>query len=360
MPYTIEFAELREIKLDPYNPRLGRSIAGEGLSQDEVYDRMRDWSLEELATSFLESGFWVHEAVLCVEEALNGEDQLIVVEGNRRIAALLRLQKTYEGEERSKKWLDIINGHPRTDALFTEVPIIKVNSRGEINSFLGFRHVTGIKEWAPPEKAQFIARMIDENELSYRDVMRRIGSTTPTVERNYIAFSILRQMDEMEDIDVEEVEDRFSVLFLALRTRGVRQFLGIEKKFGIDPQDVYPPIVPDYEVHLVEFSRWLFGNEETSPVVSDSRLIEKFAKVLASEEGVSYLRTVKRPSLETAFIIAGGAQEEVYDLVSTAAYSLQEALSTIHFYKEDEKLKLISRKMLTSALQIKSTLGLED
>ena len=360
MTYAIEFVELREINLDPYNPRLGRSINGASLSQDEVYDRMWDWSLEELATSFLESGFWVHEAVLCVEEELDGEEKLIVVEGNRRIAALIRLDKAFNGNERSRRWLEIINGQARPDILFNEVPIIKVNSRGEINSFLGFRHVTGIKEWAPPEKAQFIAKMIDEGELSYRDVMRRIGSTTPTVERNYVAFSILQQMDAMEDIDVEEVEDRFSVLFLALRTQGVRQFLGIDKKFGISPQDVYPPIAQEYEGHLVEFSRWLFGDKERSPVVSDSRQIEKFAKVLASEEGVTFLRTVKRPSLETAFIIAGGAQEEVYDLVSTAAYSLQEALSTIHFYKEDEKLKGISRKMLSSALQIKSTLGLED
>lgn len=360
MTYKIEFAELRKIRLDPYNPRLGRSLVGEGLSQDELYDRMQDWSLEELATSFLESGFWVHEAVLCVEEPLNGEEQLIVVEGNRRIAALMRLEKTFDGDERSKKWLDIINDHARPDALFAEVPLIKLDSRSEINSFLGFRHVTGIKEWAPPEKAQFIAKLIEEDQLSYRQVMRRIGSKTPTVERNFIAFSILKQMDEMEGIDVDEVEDRFSVLFLALRTRGVREFLGVEGKFGIEPQDVYPPIHSNYEGRLVEFSRWLFGNKETSPVVNDSRQIEKFAQVLTSSDGVSYLRTVKRPSLERAFIIAGGAQEEVYDLVSTAAYSLQEALSTIHFYKEDEKVRSISKRMLASALQIKSTLGLED
>ena len=360
MTRAIEFVELQEISLDPYNPRLGRSINGASLTQDEVYDRMRDWSLEELATSFLESGFWVHEAVLCVEEVLDGEEKLIVVEGNRRIAALMRLERAFDGEERSRRWLDIIDGQTRPDMLFSEVPIIKVDSRGEISSFLGFRHVTGIKEWAPPEKAQFIAKMIDEGELSYRDVMRRIGSTTPTVERNYVAYSILRQMDAMEDINVEQVKDRFSVLFLALRTRGVRQFLGIDEKFGIAPQDVYPPISQDYERNLIEFSQWLFGDKETSPVVSDSRQIEKFAKVLASDEGVAFLRTVKWPSLETAFIVSGGAQEEVYELVSAAAYSLQEALSTIHFYKEDEKLKAISRKMLTSALQIKLTLRLED
>ena len=360
MTNTIEFVALQNIKLDPHNPRLGRSLDGTILSQDEIYDRMKDWSLEELATSFMESGFWAHEAVLCVEEDLNGEEALIVVEGNRRIAALKRLKRTFDGEETSKRWLEIIAGEARPDKMFDNVPIIIVESRREIISFLGFRHVTGIKEWAPPEKAQFIAKMIEDGGLSYRDVMRRIGSKTPTVQRNYIAYCILRQMDELEDIEVRNVEDRFSVLFLSIRTPGVRHFLGIDAKFEAEPADVSPPISDDHIESLVEFSKWLFGNAETSPVVSDSRQIEKFAKVLASTEGLAYLRSVKRPSLEKAFIVSGGDQEEVYELISTAAYSLQEALSTIHFYKNDERLKELSKKMIISALQIKSTLGISD
>lgn len=360
MTGKIEYSKLQDIQLDPLNPRLGRSLNGANLSQDQIYDRMKDWSLEELATSFLESGFWVHEAVLCVEEDLNGEQALVVVEGNRRIAALKRLQKAFDGEDTSKAWQEIIADQPRPDEMFANVPIIIVESRQEIVSFLGFRHVTGIKEWAPPEKAQFIAKMIEDGGLSYRDVMRRIGSKTPTVQRNYIAYCILRQMDETEDIEVSNVEDRFSVLFLSIRTPGVRQFLGIDPKFNVEPGDVSPPISGDHTKQLVEFSTWLFGNAETSPVVNDSRQIEKFSKVLASEEGLSYLRTVKRPSLEKAFVISGGDQEEVYELISTAAYSLQEALSTIHFYKDDERLKDLSKKMISSAMQIKSTLGISD
>lgn len=360
MTGTIEFAPLNDIKLDPLNPRLGRSVDGANLSQDEIYDRMKDWSLEELATSFLESGFWVHEAVLCVREDLNGEEVLVVVEGNRRIAALKRLEKTYDGQDGSKRWLEIIADQPRPADLFAKVPVIVVASRQEIVSFLGFRHVTGIKEWAPPEKAQFIAKMIEDGNLSYRDVMRRIGSKTPTVQRNYIALCILRQMDDLEGIEVSAVEDKFSVLFLSIRTPGVRKFLGIDDKFNAAPSEVYPPIEESHTEQLVLFSKWLFGDAETPPIVNDSRQIEQFAKVLASEEGLAYLRTVKRPSLEKAFIISGGAQEEVYELISTAAYSLQEALSTIHFYKDDNRLKELSKKMIISAMQIKSTLGITD
>ena len=146
------------------------------------------------------------------------------MEGNRRIAALQRLQKTFKGEEKSPKWLDLIKDVQEPNDLFSYVPFIRIENRDALNSFLGFRHVTGIKEWNPPEKAQFIAKLIDESGFSYREVMRKIGSKTQVVERNYIAFSILIQMDDIEGIEIKGIENRFSVLFLSLRSRNIQRF----------------------------------------------------------------------------------------------------------------------------------------
>ena len=358
MEAKIEYVTLDKIDLDSKNPRLGRSAHEENLSQDEILDRMRDWSLEELATSFLENGFWAHEAVLCIEEKLGREKHLVVIEGNRRIAALKQLKSAYEGQEQSRKWVNIIADQNRPTEIFESVPIIRVKNRSDVDTFLGFRHVTGIKEWAPPEKAQFISKLIDEKNLSYREIMRKIGSNTPVVERNYIAYSILTQMEEIEDLDVKEVENRFSVLFLSLRSSHVQNFLGIVEKFGIEPKKVKPPISDHYINRLREYSLWLFGDQETPPVVKDSREIDKFAQVLSSNEGLEYLRSVRRPSLEKAYVISGGDQEEVYELISTAAYNLQEALSSIHLYKNDERLISISRRLMANASQIRDTLGI--
>ena len=102
-------------------------------------------------------------------------------------------------------------------------------SRESVRSFVGFRHVTGIKEWNPAEKAQFIAQLIENEGLDYEQVRRRIGSKVPTVRQNYIAYRLLIQMEKhAEEIDVEKVEERFSVLYLSLRTHGVQQYLHIE------------------------------------------------------------------------------------------------------------------------------------
>jgi len=355
----IEYACLSDIVLDGRNPRLGRAERERGMSAEEVYEKVRDWSLEELATSFLESGFWPHEAVLCVKEDIYGEDRLVVVEGNRRIAALMRLERTYDGDEHSRNWKQLIEGTERPDYLFDRVPYILLNSRSEVDAFLGFRHVTGIKEWAPPEKAEFIAKLIEENDLGYREVMRKIGSRTDTVERNYIAFCILRQMEEVEDLDTTGVEKRFSVLFLSLRNRSIQRFLGVDTKFGVEPNSVRPPVDGDHIGKLREYALWLFGNVHTPPVVTDSRDVDRFGHVLSSESGLKYMRSVKRPDLEQAYIAAGGDKEEVYELISTAAYSLQQALSTIHLCKEDERVIDISKLMLDHADQVRTTLKID-
>ncbi len=358
MTGKIEYLPISEFFLDSRNPRLGRAVQDLRLAQDEIYNHMRDWSLEELATSFLENGFWVHEAVLCAGEEIDGEERLVVIEGNRRIAALKRLQKTYRGEERSSKWMELIDGTDEPTGIFDSVPYIRIEKRSDVDAFLGFRHVTGIKEWRPPEKAQFISKLINERRISYREVMRTIGSKTPVVERHYVAYCILTQMEEIEGLETDQVKDRFSVLFLSLRSRNVQKFLGVEDKFGIEPSEVNPPVDGEHLDRLKEYSMWLFGDEETPPIVKDSRQVDRFARVLASEAGVEYLRAVRRPSLEKAYVIAGGDQEEIYEIISTATYNLQEALSSIHLYKEDRRLIEMAKRLIVNTDQIKMTLGI--
>ena len=115
----------------------------------------------------------------------------------------------------------LIEGATSNSELFTRIPYILADSRADVIAYLGFRHVTGIKQWDPAQKAEFIASMIDDMGMSYDSVRKQIGMQTGTVRRNYMAYRIVKQM-ESRDIEVSEqgVERRFSVLFLSLRGRG--------------------------------------------------------------------------------------------------------------------------------------------
>lgn len=347
---TIEYADIKELKLDPNNPRLGRSNTKRELSQADVLEIMRGWSLEELAVSFLESGFWVQEALMIVEEDLQGENALIVVEGNRRLAALLYLYDAFNGKPASKKWTEIVQKNSPPNELFSKIPFLKAGSRKEIEAFIGFRHVTGIKEWKPAEKAEYIARLIEDNGMDYVDVMRQIGNKTPVVQQHYISYRLLLQMEDNENISIEHVVEKFSVLYLSLRTAGVRDYLRIDIK--AEPETAKHPVPKDRLDQLASFALWLFGDEKRAPLFTDSRLVDKFGQILESQEAIAYLERSESPKFDVAYRTAGGDEPELVKLIQTAADNIELALRNAHRYKKSEEVLIAVERFGADALQL--------
>lgn len=335
--HDISFVSIEDLFLDPRNPRLGRRTARPDLSQDRVLDLMRDWTLDELAVSFLESGFWPHEALIVVEEELYGDICLVVVEGNRRLAALLYLRQALDGHPLSRKWAAIGDVQSIPEELFSAVPTIRADDRKDVEAFLGFRHVTGIKEWNPAEKAEYVAKLIDDDGMTYTEVMRTIGSKTEPVRRNYIAFRILLQLDELDDVSVEHVEEKFSVLFLALREAGVQGFLSVD--IQAEPQDAQTPVPPENQEDLQDFAIWMFGTNDAPPLFTDSRNVSRFAHILASAEAVQYLRETRTPSFQVASQRAGADEPELILRVQTATDEVEQALSRVHLHVDSVELQ---------------------
>ncbi len=336
-------APLDSLFLDARNPRLGRRNIEKNLNQEQVLDLMKDWGLEELAVSILESGFWPQEALIAVKEPVGKAKQssLVVVEGNRRLAALKMLQLVKAGEEKSAKWQKIVEGYkPAAFARLKQIPYILEPSRESVQSYLGFRHVTGIKEWNATEKAQFIAHLIEVDNLTYDQVRKRIGSRANAVRQNYISYRLLLQLDDQSDhtdsYEIEKVEDRFSVLYLSLRTEGVQTYLDIN--IEADPKTALKPVPKAKLKALENFARWLFGTKKVDPVVSDSRQVDEFGRILESPAAVDYLERNERPSFAVARRIAGVAESEVAEHLERAADEIEEALKAVHQHKGSKRV----------------------
>jgi hypothetical protein len=308
--------------------------------------------LEELAVSFLESGYWPQEALIVVREPIKKKQELVVVEGNRRLAALKKIFRTCDGEEKSPKWRELISAYPEEAfAQLHVIPYILQPDRKSVTAFLGFRHVTGIKEWNPAEKAQFIAHLIEDEGLTYEQVRRRIGSKTPTVRQNYISYKLLLQLEnQSEEVDMLKVEERFSVLYLSLRTRGVQQYLDIE--IEADPETAKTPVPPERMKQLVNFARWLFGAGKQDAVVEDSRQVDDFGRILESESAVEYLERNESPSFAVARRIAGVAESEVAGHVERAADEAEEALKAAHQHKTSKRLQHAVKRLGGDAIQL--------
>lgn len=338
----IDYLPVDQLYLDPTNPRLGRNVAAPDLSQPKIIDAMKDWTLDELAVSFLESGFWPQEALIVVREKLYGKECYVVVEGNRRLAALKLLQQALKGEIESKKWTEIIDGKILPANFFESIPFIEVSDRKSVSAYLGFRHVTGIKEWNPAEKAQYISKLIDEG-LSYDEVRRKIGSKTPTVRQNYIAYKLLRQMEQQDGIAIDKVEEKFSVLYLSLRTHGVRQYLRVD--IQATPDQAAMPVPAEHADNLVKFALWLFGNEKRPPLFTDSRYVDQFGKILENEEAVEYLERSDDPRWEIAYRKAGVGEQDVIDFIEKASDNIQQALTEVHLFKKSEKVHKVVKRL---------------
>lgn len=343
----LQYGVLDDLYLDPKNARLGRHQAHANLSQEEILDVMKEWTLDELAISYIENvesgGFWTHEALLVVEEELYGKQQLVVVEGNRCLAALIYLQRAINGKEVSKKWYSLVedlkeNELEKFKELFNRIPYIHADSRHDIEAFLGFRHVTGIKQWNPEEKAQYIAHLIDERSMSYEQVMRKIGSKTSTVREHYISYQLLLQIEsEVPDFSTEYAEGRFSVMYLTLKKSGVQNYLQIN--IMADPETAKRPVPEKHLENLANFALWLFGNDKLPPLFEDSRQANQFDTILKSEEAVRYLESTENPKFDYAFQLAGGDELETIELINKAAYSIRLSLSHIHHHKDSQDMQ---------------------
>jgi len=352
-PPKIEYESIDRLFLDAHNPRLGREQVRKGLSQDDVLRIMKDWALEELATSFCESGFWPQEALVAVREKVGANRALVVIEGNRRLAALKLIAQAKAGNRGLASWRAIIEGVPpsRLAELRERIPYMLMPSRESVKAYLGFRHVTGIKEWKPAEKAHFIAELIEKDDLTYEQVRRRIGSKLPTVRQTYISYRLLLQMEEQsEKVDLEKVEERFSVLYLSIRSDGVRKYLHVN--IDADPKTAKRPVPQSRLRQLESFALWLFGDAKHDPLFTDSRRVDDFGRILASSKGVAYLERTEKPSFEVARRLAGVSEDEVATHIEAAADEVEEALRVAHTHRDSPRVIEAVDRLAMDSIQL--------
>lgn len=348
---VLQYAHIDELYLDPLNPRVGRHNLGPDVTQDEILGMVEEWSLEELAFSFLENGgFWQHEALLVIEEKLYGEMRLVVVEGNRRLAALKFLHSAYNDSPLSNLWSNIASSSDQPDGLFSRIPYFQLDTREDVQAFLGFRHVTGIKQWDADEKAYFIAMMIDDKNMTYEQVMRMIGSTTPSVRRLYLAYRVLLQIeDSVDDYDEERAEDSFAILYMTLDTQGSRHYLNID--IQAEPP-ISRPVPLSRQDNLKNFAKWLYGSSKTQPIITDTRDASKFGKVLENSEAVDYLVRTTQPNIDRAYQLAGGEEEDVIRMLQQASDKVKDSLPYVYDYKDSGAIQSSVKQVGTDALAI--------
>ena len=341
-----------ELRLDPQNPRLRRDERGAG--RERLLEVMVErFKLEELAESIVTSGFIEFDPIIAFRE---DDTSVTVLEGNRRLAVLkLLLNPQLAPTAKQRVWQRLSNRvrpEQRNRIETLKVLLFPDRKAGAVRAYIGFRHVTGVLQWSPLEKANYIADLLDNENWTYSEIANRLGSYPKHVERHYVAHQIVLQAADEEIEGAESMRDAFGVLMRALQAPGVREYLGVN--YPGQPAASETPVPPTNVTKLRFFVKWTFGTKSTLPVLRDSRHLTKWGKILASSEAESYLRRAPVPDFDRAWLKSGGQAESVSDSLYTAADRLEESVPLVSEHADDDDVASAVRECARFLQQILS------
>jgi hypothetical protein len=324
-----------KLLLDPDNPRLAST--GEAASQFEIAQLLwREMAVDELVMSIAANGFFPEEP-LFVMPSNDEADRYIVVEGNRRLAAVLILLNP-EWQQRLRI-RDIPAMSRETLTSLRTLPVSVYPNREVLWTYLSFRHINSAKPWDAFSKAKYVAHVHDDYGVPLDEIARRIGDRHSTVQRLYRGYKIFRQAEDEAGFDVtDRVKSRFhfSHLYTAVDYPEFQQFL------GIDPAnfDEERPVDDEHQEELRELMVWLYGKKSANkqPVIrTQNPDLNTLRVVVSNEVALDALRSGY--TLERSNEAGIGDERRFRDALTRSREEVQQALGlVISGYRGDEKL----------------------
>ncbi len=355
----VEYLPIEELLLDPENPRLPDSL--QGATQQKMLEYLaRTTSIEELMSVISENGFFGGEALIACPGNKTGE--YIVIEGNRRLTAvkLLHRPEHYKKRRQIKELADSAKHKP------DRLPVVVYKNRTDVLNYLGYRHITGVKQWDSLVKARYMKQLFDSTSSTalpsdrYRETAKRIGSRTDYIKRNLNSLAAFNLLEQNDFFGIDGLNDEtigLSLLTTALAYEEIADYAGTDSD----------PIVNSNAMNQknIEFlAKWIFQErQDGSTVLGDSRNIKKLAKVISS--GGEALAAIKNgSSLDYAYRLSPtGIKEDLDGYLYGAKEHLEKANSIAPDIKPDEpSLKIASNvaKLARNIFLILKTSEKED
>lgn len=348
MGKEIKEIDYKNLLLDLTNPRLLESIRRD---QQSILDHIaKSTSIEELMEAIAENGYFPGEPLIVIP-AEEESGKYSVVEGNRRLVAVKLLNDPNICSEPTAKMKAIAEGAKHKPE---KLPIIICQSRSEVLPYLGFRHITGIKQWEPLAKARYIKQLysLQNKELSprerYAEVARIIGSRGHHIKRSLDALAVYKVIKDEEFFEIKGLNEesiKFAILSTAIADDRIGFFVGTHKKENeelISTDSIENPSSLKKE-NIKEFTRWLYEEDSKGKTkLGESRNLRQLSAVVNSNMALEAFR--RGSSLKIAYQLTTDLTKDFIEYLYSAENSLTEAstmMATVEF-QEDSQL-LISR-----------------
>lgn len=299
--------------LDIENPRF--SLPSNASQSDALRYLFENCDLKELWNSIVENGFLAFEPLVVYPDP--DKNKYVVVEGNRRLAAVKTLLKPELIADFSKSSVPtILEKHLPS---LHNLPVNVIKNRNEANEYIGFRHVNGARSWEPLAKARFGLKLLEKLEESHGEgfsdkdrvqiLAHRIGDSASQITKNLVSFKVLKQALDLEMLAgdfLEKGKNDFSHLYTILSNPDTREYIGLGRE-ALQAEQIRDNPVPDgNHEQLGNLITWLYGkaDENIEPLIKQQGTDRpKLQKVIACTAALERLE--ETGNFKSAIHIAG-------------------------------------------------------
>lgn len=156
-PWKTKRLTVASLLLDEKNPRLGRETGGRAPREIVQYLFDHDKAMD-VARSIASRGYFENEPLLAIVE----DGHHVVVEGNRRLAALKALREPGLLDGKQQKQVERLGRQTNLDSL-ARVPVTIAPNRRATDRLLAGRHIgTPVLAWQAENRASFILSKLEE------------------------------------------------------------------------------------------------------------------------------------------------------------------------------------------------------
>ncbi len=335
------------------NPRLPSRLIGK--SDEEIIEYMLlEANLLDLIASIGAKGFFPGEPLLVT--IIKGKKEFTVVEGNRRLSAVILLNNPALSTVKKKALEETIT-QATVKPIPEHLPVVIYKSRQEIIDYLGYRHITGVKPWDSLAKARYLEQLFtlaNEKDLDKRckELAKVIGAGTRTdyVRKLLCGLSIYKTIEQHDYFDIKKLNEEsisFSLITTAIGYSGIMKFIRLESNQDISPDNLHID-------NLKLLTKWMFDKSDGPAKLRDSRDLDKLSAVVSSEFALKELKSGE--DLEFAYYFSEGAKDSVINGITEAQKYLDFAFryaKEVTLEKED--MRKLDKIMQTANAIIKLT-----
>ena len=323
---------LTDLLLDSQNPRFGGR--DRNMNQTEILDLIVRFGVKDVLSSLAVNGYFEAEPLVCKRQ--QNSNGYVVAEGNRRLAACLIITRDPRASNQtqlSDHYAALWDAHGNLPINPTPAIIFGADEQERtLLSYLGVRHIASAQPWDSYAKAAWIARVVENSELSIGQVATMIGDQHRTINRMLEGYYLVEQLVESGHFKPEDSQRKgrgsvteypFSWVYTVLGYAAVRSFLELGSEDASKN-----PIGDDRLDDAGLMIRSMFGDRSKGrgAAIVDSRQLGELASALSSSD-------------KTRLLAQGKTVTEIDLLTQPIEKRLEDGLATVR----DELRDLVSR-----------------